>query len=173
MNRIKTLLRYDLPLHFILLATNWLPDNVFFLRLRGFLCRPFFGSCGRQVNIGRNVNFYNPANIHLGDYVHIAYGCFLLAVDHIWVDKEVMFGPYCVLVSGNHTRFEGSYRFGADKLSPIHIHQGCWLGSHVTVTAGCVVGQGSLLAAGAVVISDIPQNTMAGGVPAREIKKIT
>ena len=172
MSRWQTLLRYDLPLHFVLLLTNWLPDNVFFLRLRGKLVKPFLGSCGHTLNIGRNVTFHNPALMHLGNFVHISYGCLMMATDHIWISDEVMFGPYCVLISGNHTRKSGSYRFGDAELMSINVGIGAWLGAHVTVTAGSRVGKGCLIAAGAVVVGEIPDNVLAGGVPARVIKRL-
>jgi len=74
MNKLYRLLRYDIPMHFILLLTNWLPDNVIFIRLRGSLARPFFNHCGKRLGIGRNVVFYNPSNISIGNDVYIAYG---------------------------------------------------------------------------------------------------
>lgn len=169
-DRLYHYLRYDWPLHFILLFVNWLPDNVFCLRLRGMLVRPFLGYCGSNVNIGRNVTFHNPALIHIGSYVHISYGCMLMATDHIWIEDQVLFGPYCILISGNHTRQDGSFRFGAADLKPITIGYGSWLGAHVVVTAGVTVGRGSLLAANAVITHDIAPNTMSGGVPARALK---
>jgi acetyltransferase-like isoleucine patch superfamily enzyme len=165
-----SLLRYDWPLHFVLLLTNWLPDNVFFLRLRGALSRLFLGSCGPILNIGRNVTFHNPSLIQFGNFIHISYGCIFMATDHIWIDDEVMFGPYCVVVSGKHTRANGSYRFGSMELSPIHIGKGVWFGAHVVVTDGSVIGNSSLIAAGAVVRGEIPENVVAGGVPARIVK---
>ncbi len=69
------LLRYDLPLHFVLRLTNWLPDNVMFIRLRGRLARPFFKSCGTRLGLGRNITFYNPSKIEIGEDVYIGYGC--------------------------------------------------------------------------------------------------
>lgn len=172
MPRFLTLLRYDWPLHFILLLTNWLPDNVVFLRLRGWLAKPFFGRCGHTLNVGRNVTFHNPSLVHLGNFVHISNGCIIMATDHIWINDEVMFGPYCVLISGNHTRASGSFRFGDPQLIPIEIAKGAWLGAHVTVTAGSQIGEGALVAAGAVVAGKIPDHALAGGVPARAIKDL-
>ncbi len=163
-------LRYDLPMHFWLLVTNWLPDNVIFLRLRGAVARYFMGSCGPGLEMARNINLYNPANLRFGSKVFIAYGCMFLATDTITVGDEVIFGPYCVISAGNHTRQAGSFRFGDSDLGPIKIGKGTWLGAHVVVVAGVTVGQGALLAAGTVVIRDIPQNNMVGGVPARAIK---
>jgi len=172
MNNLIRCLRYDWPLHFILLLTNWLPDNVKILKLRGLLIHSFFGSCGKALEIGRNVTFHNPANIHLGNDVFLAYGCMLLATDHIWIDDEVMFGPYCVVISGNHTRANKSFRYGLAELAAIHIGKGCWFGAHVVVTAGSKIGCGALIAAGAVVSGDIPSDVMAGGLPARAIKEL-
>jgi len=165
-------IRYDWAVHFILFLTNWFPDNVVFLHWRGFLVRPFLGSCGRNLGVGRNVVFYNPALIHIGHDVHISYGCLFLATDHIWIEDQVMFGPYCVLNSGDHTRIAGSFRFGESNLAPITIEKGAWLGAHVVVTAGVTVGHGALLAANAVATRDVSSDSLFGGVPAKAIKSL-
>jgi len=171
MDKIARLLRFDWPLHFVLLFTNWLPDNVFFLRVRGALARPFFGKCGRDLRVGRNVQFYNPELINLGDHIYIAYGCSIMANDLIKVENEVMLSPYCVVISGEHTSIKGSYRYGPAKKAPIIIEKGSWIASHVVVTAGCTIGENSLIAANAVVVHDIPANVVAGGIPAKIINQ--
>lgn len=174
MPRWKTLLRYDLPLHFVLLLTNWLPDNVVFLRLRGALARLFLGKCGKDLRLGRNITFYNPSKIEFGDHVYAAYGCIFLAGEEIIsLGGEVFLGPYCVFASDNHTRKNGSFRYGSTQSAPIHVGSGSWLGARVTVTAGSVIGQGALVGAGSVVTSKIPDNVLAGGVPAKVIKPLT
>ncbi len=172
LKNLSVYLRYDWPLHFILLLTNWLPDNVIFLRFRGALIRPFLASAGKNITIGRNVTFHDPAKIYIGHSVHISYGCMFMATDVIKIDDEVMFGPYCVIISGNHTRKAGSYRFGEGDLRPIHIGKGSWLGAHVVVTAGTEIGQGVLIAASAVVAQNIPSDVMAGGIPAKVIRPV-
>lgn len=173
MKKLWHYLRYDWPLHFMLLFTNWLPDNVFFLRVRGALIRPFFGKCGHDLRVGRNVQFHNPELIDLGDHVYIAYGCSIMANDRIIIENEVMLSPYCVVVSGNHSSSNGSYRYGPAKISPIVIGRGSWIASHVVVTAGCTIGENCLIAANAVVTHDIPANVVAGGIPARIIDQNT
>ena len=171
MKKLWRYLRYDWPLHFMLLFTNWWPDNVVFLRVRGALIRPFFGKCGRDLRVGRNVQFHNPELIDLGDHVYIAYGCSIMANDLIRIDNEVMLSPYCVIVSGNHTSINGSYRYGPAKLAPIVIEKGSWIASHAVVTAGCNIGENCLIAANAVVTHDIPANVVVGGIPARIINQ--
>lgn len=171
MKKLWHYLRYDWPLHFMLLFTNWLPDNVFFLRVRGALIRPFFGKCGHDLRVGRNVQFHNPELIDLGDHVFIAYGCSVMATDLIRIENEVMLSPYCVVISGNHTSINGSYRYGPAILAPIVIEKGSWIASHVVVTAGCTIGENSLIAANAVVTQNMPANVIAGGIPARIINQ--
>jgi len=171
MKKLLRLLRYDWPLHFILLITSWLPDNVMFLRLRGWLASKFLGSCDSNLRIGKNITFYNPSNIHIGKDVYIAYGCWFMAGAKITVENSVMFGPYCVIVSSEHTKKDGSYRFGESKQVPIKIGYGCWIGAKVVLTAGTNIGKGVLVAAGAIVKGNIPDSVMVGGNPACIIMK--
>jgi len=165
-------LRYDWPLHFVLLLTNWLPDNVLFLRIRGALARPFFASCGPNLRLGRNITFYNPASIFLGKSIYIAFGCWFMAGDKIFVGDETIFGPYCAITSSNHTRLHGSFRFGPPTQLPITIGRGVWVASHVVLAAGPSIGDGSLIAAGAVVNCDVPCSVLSGGLPAKTIKQL-
>jgi len=172
MKKPLRLFRYDWPLHFVLLLTNWLPDNTVFLRLRGLLVSPFLGACGRNLRLGRNITFYNPSRIHLGNDVYVAFGCWFMAGEDITVEDEALFGPYCVIVSSNHSYTSGSFRFGSPVPAPIHIGRGSWLGAHVVVTGGSRVGAGTLVGAGAVVTSDLEDNVIAVGVPARAIRAL-
>ena len=115
-------LRYLWPLHLILLLTNWLPDNVFFLKLRGTLIKPFFGSCGKNLRVGRNVTFYNSKNLFIGSNVYIAIDNWFNASESIDIEDEVMFGPKSVITSSNHTKFKGSFRYGRPQSQPIKNH---------------------------------------------------
>ena len=173
MSRWRTLIRYDWPLHLVLALTNWLPDNVIFLRLRGFLASKFFGECGEDLRLGRNVSFYNPGKISLGSHIYMAFGCLYIAGDKpISIGDEVIMGPYCVLASNNHTALGNSFRYGKPESAPIVIKAGCWLGAHVVVTAGSIIGHGVLVAAGAVVTGSIPDRVLVGGMPAKVIKEL-
>jgi acetyltransferase-like isoleucine patch superfamily enzyme len=55
--------------------------------------------------------------------------------------------------------------------APVRIGPDCWIGVKVTVLRGAVVGRGCVLAAHAVVRSEIPERSVAGGIPARVIKR--
>ncbi|MGB3181833.1 MAG: acyltransferase [Cyclobacteriaceae bacterium] len=172
MSNIGRLLRYDWPLHFVLLLTNWLPDNVQILRLRGFLARPFFRKCGKNLRLGRNITFYNPVNITIGSNVYIALGNWFMAAESITIGDQALFGPYNVIVTSNHTMHDGSFRYGKPVKGPIHIGNGAWVGASCTILKGITVGNGSAVGANSVVVKDVPPFTVVGGNPAKELKKL-
>ena len=173
MRRLTITLRYDLPLHLVLLLTNWLPDLIIFIRLRGYLASFFFKQCGKNLRLGRNITFYNPIKIVLGNDIYIAYGNWFSAGEKITVHDEVIIGPYNVFASSNHTKSNGSFRDGDAIEKPIVIGEGTWIGAHCTITAGCSIGAGCLVAANSSVVSTFKEDVMLAGVPAKIIKEIS
>ena len=142
------------------------------LSWRGNLAAMAFKSCGRNPKISSNVNVYNPRNMVLGDSVYIGFNCYF-GGGEILLDDEVVIGPFCTVVAGNHTMKDGSYRFGPYEYGTIRIGRGTWLGANSTVVSGVTIGRGCLVAAGSVVTKDVPDYTVVGGVPARVIKTVT
>ena len=157
--------------HFITVGTSWLPDLRPVLWLRGFLLRPSFKSCAGNLQVARHVTINFTNRVEIGSDVFIATGCWLHAGGGIVLEDEAQLGPYAVLVTGDHTQVEGSYRFGPSRLAPIRVCQGAWVAAHATVTKGVVIGRGALVAANSVTCHDVPPFTIAGGVPARVIQK--
>lgn len=172
--RIKTCFRYDWPLHLVMLLCAWLPDNVVFLKFRGWLARPFFLECGSRLLLGKNLYFYQPSRIRIGKNVYLAYGTVIIANHDIRIGDDVMVAPYCVISNGRHSRIHASYRFGAVSAKAIRIGSGTWIGSHCSIVDGAVIGSGCLIAANTCVTKkEIPDHSMAGGVPARILKVLT
>ncbi len=166
------ILRHDWPLHFVLLLTNWLPDNVVFLRFRGWLASFFIGRCGKNLRLGRDITFYNPSQIMIGNHVYIAKGCWFSAGYQIEIQDEVLFGPYVVVASSNHTKSDGSFRYGKPVGNKISIGKGAWIASQCTITAGCIIGSASLIGANTVVTHSVPDNVLFAGNPGRTIKHL-
>lgn len=172
MNSLKRILRYDLPLHFVLLFTNWLPDLIIFIRFRGFLASFFLGNCGKNLRLGRSITFYNPQNINIGNNVYIAYGNWFSAGDKIVLENEVVVGPYNVFASSDHTKENNSFRYGKVRGKPINIGKGTWIGANCTITAGTNLGKGCLVAANSCITKSFEDNKMIAGIPAKFIKDI-
>ncbi len=170
MNGIITQLRYTLPLWFVLLLTNWMPDNRISIRIRGFLASFFIKKCGKNFTLGRDVTLLNTYNLIIGDDVYIAKGCWLNAMGGITIEDEVVFAPYVVISSLQHVFKDNSVRFGGSISAPVLIGRGTWLAAHSAVKCGVNIGKGNLIAANAFVVSSTNDNKILGGVPAREIK---
>ncbi len=172
MNRWIRIFRYQLPLHFVIRLTNWLPDNVKFLKFRGLLARPFFKKCGKNLMLGRNLTVNDSPNIEIGDNVYIAYGCWFSVSDGLVIEDEVMFGPYCVIATANHTSMQGSFRYGPSSGDRIHIGRGAWIGSHCVIVKGAKIGCGVKVGANSIVQSPTQNNALYAGSPAKFIKHL-
>ncbi|MBR4448538.1 MAG: sugar O-acetyltransferase [Methanobrevibacter sp.] len=109
-------------------------------------------------------------NIHIGENVFINSGCKMQDQGGIYIGNNVLIGHNACLLTLNHDMDPENRADMHPK--PIFIEDKAWLGSNVTVLPGVRIGEGAVVAAGAVVTKDVPANSVVGGVPARIIKKI-
>ena len=86
-----------------------------------------------------------------------------------------MFGPNVTLSSATHN-VDYRIRNKDDDMdimgAPIVIEDNVWIGANVVVMPGVTIGKHSVIAAGSVVTKDIPADVVAGGVPAKIIRKL-
>lgn len=121
----------------------------------------------KGVHIGKNCEIYKSANfgsepylITVGNHVHINSGVNLVTHD----------GGYWVLripESGFGKEFENADRFGK-----IIIHDNVHIGTNAIIMPEVTIGKNSVIACGAVVTHDVPDNSVWGGVPAKPIETI-
>lgn len=109
-------------------------------------------------------------NLHIGESVFINANAMFTDLGGIYIGDHVLIGPNVTIASVNH-RMAPADRRNLD-LASVHIHNNAWLGANVTVTPGVSIGENAVVAAGAVVTRDVPDNMVVAGVPARMIKKI-
>ncbi len=117
---------------------------------------PFYTDCGKNLTIGKNV-FFNS-------------GCRMQDQGGVTIGDGTLIGHNVVLATINHD-IDPSKRSNMHP-RPIHIGKSVWIGANATVLPGVTIGDGSIIAAGAVVTNDVPANTVVGGVPAKIIKQI-
>lgn len=87
--------------------------------------------------------------------------------------KEITIGNNVVISEGVSIRDSDNHILkGASSpmLGRIEIKDNVWVGLNVTILKGVTVGEGSVIAAGAVVTTDVPSKSLVGGVPAKIIK---
>ncbi len=135
-----------------------------------------------RCNKGKNVKFrpdctlLNPERIYIGNNSEIGMR------NVLWGGKEdsilkigdnVMIGPSVKIIAFNHGMDIGTIPM-VDQASidkDIIIGNDVWIGANVVITAGCTIGNGVVIAAGSVVTSNIEDNIICGGIPAKVIKK--
>jgi len=81
-------------------------------------------------------------------------------------------GGSCMIITQNHDYdFGETIPYGSDYiLKTVVIEDNVWFGSNVLVTGNVNIGEGSIIAAGSVVVQDIPKYSIVGGNPAKFIK---
>ena len=113
--------------------------------------------------------------ISIGDGVSASGSLVLSAVREIVIEAGVLFARN-VYVSDHAHRFEEAGRpiqeQGVDKVAPVRIGEGAWLGQNVVVCPGVRIGAGAVVGANSVVNSDIPDRSVAVGAPARVVRRI-
>lgn len=155
---------------FVMKLTSFLPDFNFIMRFRGFLARPCFKKCGRDLRICSNVMIIYTSNITIGNHVWLGYSCWIQGHGGVTLEDEAGVGPFSVIASSTHTRRDGSFRFGGSTGAPIVLKRRVLLLAHVVVTPGVTIGEEATVAAGAVVTKDVPPRSVVGGVPARPLR---
>lgn len=113
-------------------------------------------------------------SIFIGDYVFLGSGCEFNIRKSISIGKYSMIASGCRFIDHDHGVKAGElmgYQLGVEK--EIKIGDDVWLGCNVIVLKGVEIGDGAIVAAGAVVTKCISQNEIWAGVPARKIGERT
>ena len=110
-------------------------------------------------------------NTIVGERTFINAGCKFQDQGGIYIGNDCLLGHNATLCTINHA--QDPDRRGDMEFHPIHIEDKVWLGANVTILPGVTIGEGAIVAAGAVVTKDVPPRTIVGGIRAKVIKKIT
>ncbi|MEY4508217.1 MAG: hypothetical protein RLZZ450_339 [Pseudomonadota bacterium] len=116
------------------------------------------GDWASLLSIGDRTYITGPLRINLGGEVRIGSG--------------VNIGHDCLFLTVDHEVGPPYRRAGLSRHGPIVIGDGAWIASRVTVLPGVTIGAGAVVAAGALVATDVPPNTMVGGVPAKVLRAL-
>lgn len=110
---------------------------------------------GDDCYIGRFAHVNAAEGVVLEDKVLIADRVYISDIDH-----EFMKPGLAVLDQGVRTK------------GPVLLKSGCWVGAGAVIMSGITIGRNSVVAANAVVLQDVPDFTVVGGIPAKVLKTI-
>ncbi|MEA3213057.1 MAG: hypothetical protein QOE70_6114 [Chthoniobacter sp.] len=132
-----------------------------------------FLQLGAGSVIAPNVSLRNASRIQIGREAHIGERCYLWAgaeTGRITLGDYVSLAPEVFITASDYQFQKGTpFRQQPKRESDVTIGNDVWLGARVIVTAGVTIGAGCIVGAGAVVTRDLPENSIAAGVPARVI----
>lgn len=143
----------------------------------------------RNCIFGYHNRVYNDSilcNVSLGDYSYVGGNCkimnstigkFCSIGPSVWIGglpshplnlKSTFPGFY--QKNSNYYGVEPEYEYTESEFRPVIIGNDVWIGARAMIMDGVTVGDGAVIAAGAVVTKDVPPYAIVGGVPARIIK---
>ena len=123
---------------------------------------------GDNTQVWRGGEWTGPVNV--GRRVFINQGSYLRPL--VTIGDDVSLGPFVRLITDTHEIGYKSRRTGTPRKDPIKIGDGTWIGAGATVMGGVTIGKKVIVAVGAVVNRDVPDNVVVAGVPARIVRHI-
>ena len=132
--------------------------------------RDIFGTVGANPIVLPRFSCDNGKNIHVGDTFLANYNVTILDIAPVYIGHDVMIGPGTIITTVGHPLSPKGRREHLGVAKPVIIGSDVWIGGNCTILPGVTIGNNVVIAAGAVVSHDVPDNVVVGGVPARVIK---
>ena len=153
--------------------------------LKRLLNIPFFQTKHIYKLLGvNNINGGGRISPHtlIGDYKYlylhqnseINSGCFIVAKDKIFVGKNstIAYGAMILTSANPNGPYNKLSEIYPKMTAPITIGDDVWIGAGAIILPGVKIGNYSVIAAGSVVISDVPEGVLVAGNPAKIKKKL-
>lgn len=131
-----------------------------------------FGSCGSDPWTGPGFQCDYGLNIHVGDRFLANFNVTILDIAPVHIGNDCMIGPGTCIITVNHPLSPKGRRNHLGIAKPITIGNDVWIGANCTILPGVTIGNNVVVAAGAVVTKDVPDNCVVAGVPAKKIKNL-
>lgn len=164
-----------------LLADKYNRTRAFSFWKRRRIIKKLFPKGGNSPYFEPSVRVEYGYNTTFGKNFYMNFDCQLLDVAPITIGDDVMFGPRVVVATPCHPlvaeeRIAHVYEDGEhdwEYAKPVEIGNNVWVASNVTICGGVKIGDNSVIAAGSVVVRDIPAGVLAAGVPCKPVREIT
>ncbi|WP_439022068.1 maltose acetyltransferase domain-containing protein [Bacillus thuringiensis] len=111
-------------------------------------------------------------NIHIGKNFFSNFNCVILDVCEVRIGDNCMFAPGVHIYTATHPLHAAERNSGKEYGKPVKIGNNVWVGGGAIINPGISIGDNAVIASGAVVTKDVPNNVVVGGNPAKIIKTI-
>ena len=136
--------------------------------LRRLYYRCMGAKIGKKSLLFRRVELIKPLGLNMGSSSSVGWFSLLDARGGITIGNNVTVAGYCKLVTAKHDINDPFFK---SSTAPIVIEDYAWICTNAMILGGVTIGRGAVVAAGAVVTSNVPPMMVVGGVPAKIIKK--
>ena len=128
--------------------------------------------CSLSAGMGPGQELVSDEILVIGDRCLIGRNSSLVAHLSVVIEDDVFFGPNVYVTDQNHSVDDLGLPIGRQSMpeSPVRIGAGSWLGTNSVVVPGVTIGKHVAVGAGSVVTTDLPDNAVAVGSPARVLR---
>ena len=152
-----------------LMLARWTPEHSkLFNAWRIFLLRLFGAKIGKRCVVKSSCEVWQPWNLAIGDYVALSEHVVCYTVDKITIGRQTTVSRDAFLCCASHDVTSPIMEL---TFAPITVGSNAWIAARSIVMPGRKVGDGAVVAAGAVVVNDVEPWTVVGGNPAKFITK--
>ena len=152
-----------------LMLARWTPEHSkLFNAWRIFLLRLFGAKIGKCCVVKSSCEVWQPWNLAIGDYVALSEHVVCYTVDKITIGRQTTVSRDAFLCCASHDVTSPIMEL---TFAPITVGSNAWIAARSIVMPGRKVGDGAVVAAGAVVVNDVEPWTVVGGNPAKFITK--
>lgn len=139
---------------------------------RSKIIKELFGSTGGNINIEPTFKCDYGANIYVGENFYANFDCVILDICDVRIGDNCMLAPGVHIYAATHPLDPIARNSGQELGKPVIIGDNVWIGGRSIINPGVTIGDNVVVASGAVVTKDVPNNVVVGGNPARIIKEI-
>lgn len=123
---------------------------------------------GKGAKIYGRIIVHFPENVIIGQNCTFNDGVVINARKSIFIGDNVRVSQHVIIETG-YLEYRRTSDRKEHRAKPIVIHDNVWIASGARVLAGVTIGEGSIVACGAVVTKDVPPKSIAKGVPAQSL----
>ncbi len=140
--------------------------------LRSQILFELFAVAGPTIEIEPPFYCDYGSNIYAGDGFYMNFGCVILDCNRVDIGEKVMCGPSVQIYTATHPTDPEVRLSGLELAAPVQIGNNVWIGGGAIVCPGVTIGDDTTIAAGSVVVKDIPARVVAAGNPCRVIRHL-
>jgi maltose O-acetyltransferase len=139
---------------------------------RTALLKELFGSTKKNIYIEPTFRCDYGYNIHVGENFYANFDCVFLDVCEIQIGDNCFIAPGVHIYTATHPLDPYERISGNEYGKPVTIGHNVWIGGRAVINPGVNIGNNVVIASGAVVTKNVPDNVVVGGNPAKIIKQI-